>query len=68
MRFGASTRRYVLGRRRPGSGGNTAGSSRKRSVSWPDEGDAAGVRLPLPSAQPLSAAVCELEGIIPMVF
>ncbi len=53
MRFGASTRRYVLERRRPGSGGNTAGSSRKRSVSWPDEGDAAGSHLPL---SPLCAA------------
>lgn len=40
LRFGASTRRYTL-QRRPGSGGSER--SRKRSVSWPDEADDAGV-------------------------
>jgi hypothetical protein len=39
LHFGASTRRYTL-KRRPSSNDDR---SRKRSVSWPDEADAAGV-------------------------
>ena len=38
LHFGASTRRYTL-KRRPSSSNDR---SRKRSVSWPDEADAAG--------------------------
>ena len=46
MHFGASTRRYTL-KRRPTSGNERI--SKKRSVSWPDEADAAGALCCCPS-------------------
>lgn len=60
MRFGASTRQYTLKRRHGSSSGDRG---RKRSVSWPDETDAAGIQLLLHSAASLRSSVVHCERV-----
>jgi hypothetical protein len=64
LHFGASTRRYTL-KRRPSSSNDR---SRKRSVSWPDEADAAG-ELPCCRLRMVQCARCTcIEGSVPKLI